>query len=149
MFSSVIVKTEPEESRPAPRITTPIPVDIVQSPKVIKIEIKDSADDIDETLPEIHQPIIAPPEIIINPVALSQISPTRAPQPTAPVPITDTKYCHICDIKFNYLNTFIAHKKFYCKTIKQDLDGATSVITSNNSPSPASVVTRPAETSVL
>ncbi|XP_046595390.1 zinc finger protein ush isoform X1 [Neodiprion lecontei] len=26
------------------------------------------------------------------------------------------RYCHSCDISFNYLSTFIAHKKFYCSS---------------------------------
>jgi len=25
------------------------------------------------------------------------------------------KYCKACDISFNYLSTFIAHKKYYCR----------------------------------
>ncbi|XP_071452399.1 zinc finger protein ush [Hetaerina americana] len=29
---------------------------------------------------------------------------------------TDPKYCRSCDITFNYLPTFIAHKKFYCSS---------------------------------
>lgn len=29
-------------------------------------------------------------------------------------PIT-AKYCKTCDISFNYLSTFVAHKKYYCR----------------------------------
>ncbi|PSN40344.1 hypothetical protein C0J52_17062 [Blattella germanica] len=29
---------------------------------------------------------------------------------------TGSKYCKSCDISFNYLSTFIAHKKFYCSS---------------------------------
>jgi len=29
---------------------------------------------------------------------------------------TGPKYCKSCDISFNYLSTFIAHKKFYCSS---------------------------------
>lgn len=38
------------------------------------------------------------------------------PQPSAAKrgPMT-TKYCKACDISFNYLSTFIAHKKYYCR----------------------------------
>lgn len=43
----------------------------------------------------------------------------------------------------------MAHKKFYCKNIEPELDSASSVIRANTTPSPASVVTRGAETSVL
>lgn len=66
----------------------------------------------------------------------------------------DTKYCNICDIKFNFLNTYIAHKQFYCKAATNAMDAAAnnSVLTTASRSSPgqgASVVTRPAETSVL
>lgn len=66
----------------------------------------------------------------------------------------DTKYCNICDIKFNFLNTYIAHKQFYCKAASNAMDAATnsSVLTTASRSSPgqgASVVTRTAETSVL
>lgn len=27
----------------------------------------------------------------------------------------EPKYCSICDIKFTYLNTYLAHKQYYCK----------------------------------
>lgn len=59
----------------------------------------------------------------------------------------DTKYCNICDIKFNFLNTYIAHKQFYCKAAPNAIDAPAS---SRSSPGQgASVVTRAAETSVL
>lgn len=65
----------------------------------------------------------------------------------------DTKYCHICDIKFNYINTFNAHKQFYCKNANNELDGhgttKSSVISTRASPNQTSVVTRTAEASVL
>lgn len=60
---------------------------------------------------------------------------------------TEPKYCNICDIKFNYLNTFIAHKKFYCKNITSDIENNSSAITQPQSAT--TVLTRTAETSVL
>lgn len=61
----------------------------------------------------------------------------------------DNKYCNICDIKFKYMSSYIAHKKSYCRNIPNDLDigsvssnQATSVIaTTCSSPNQASVVT--------
>lgn len=29
--------------------------------------------------------------------------------------LATAKYCKACDISFNYLTTFIAHKKYYCR----------------------------------
>lgn len=61
----------------------------------------------------------------------------------------DNKYCHVCDIKFKYMSSYLAHKKSYCRNIQSDLDigavtanQATSVIaTTRSSPSQTSVVT--------
>lgn len=50
------------------------------------------------------------------------------------------KYCKSCDISFNYYQTFIAHKKFYCSSHKGEIAAAS---TNNNNNS------RAAETSVL
>lgn len=64
-------------------------------------------------------------------------------------PASDNKYCNVCDIKFKYLNSYIAHKESYCRNIPNDLDigavasnAATSVIaTTCSSPNQTSVVT--------
>lgn len=62
---------------------------------------------------------------------------------------TEMRYCHVCDIKFNYLNTFIAHKKFYCKNLQNDIDASSAatnqpaavITTARSSPNQTSVVT--------
>lgn len=62
---------------------------------------------------------------------------------------TDNKYCNVCDIKFKYLSSYMAHKKSYCRNVQNDLDigavaanQATSVIaTTCSSPNQTSVVT--------
>lgn len=51
------------------------------------------------------------------------------------------KYCKSCDISFNYYQTFIAHKKFYCSSHKGEIAAASA---NNNNNSRAA-----AETSVL
>lgn len=43
------------------------------------------------------------------PTSKSQCSPTEKKTSTQGL-----KYCKACDISFNYLSTFIAHKKYYC-----------------------------------
>ncbi|XP_030760714.1 zinc finger protein ush isoform X2 [Sitophilus oryzae] len=53
---------------------------------------------------------------------------------------TGPNYCKSCDIYFNYLSTFIAHKKFYCSSHAGEI---TSANNNNNT------ATRPTETSVL
>lgn len=44
------------------------------------------------------------------------------PPPTLPPPMANSplgealkKYCSTCDISFNYVKTYLAHKQFYCK----------------------------------
>lgn len=38
----------------------------------------------------------------------------------------DPNYCHGCDIKFSSQSTFIAHKRFYCKNVRANFDGASA-----------------------
>lgn len=62
-------------------------------------------------------------------------------------PASENRYCNVCDIKFKYLNSYIAHKESYCRNSTNDLDiggsnPATSVIaTTCSSPNQTSVVT--------
>jgi zinc finger protein ZFPM1 len=66
-----------------------------------------------------------------------------------PPPLIDNgpNHCKTCDIKFNYVNTFLAHKKFYCKSIPNDVGGLNEL----SSPPPAAATTnvRVTETTVL
>ena len=43
---------------------------------------------------------------------------------------TGPKYCKSCDISFNYLSTFIAHKKFYCSSHSGENAGGRTAETS-------------------
>lgn len=65
----------------------------------------------------------------------------KSPRSFNSSPQSDTqKYCSTCDIVFTYENTLAAHKKFYCKGIKNERPAS-------NGPSPnVSMVT---ETAVL
>lgn len=60
----------------------------------------------------------------------------------------DIKYCHICNIKFNYHKSFIAHKKFYCRAVTSDMDVTHATGTPSNQ-SAESHVPRTPETSVI
>lgn len=83
-----------------------------------------------------HQTSVIQPQPPSSPLDLNSISPNGS------------KYCTTCDIPFKYANSYIAHKKFYCKA-NQTID----VMRPNNGPSPNAgssvVVSRTAETSVL
>lgn len=68
-----------------------------------------------------------PMEIAIEPAAaaaMMSITPTlRSPAIGPPPPLnaapeenlSNQKYCQTCDISFNYMKTYLAHKQFYCK----------------------------------
>lgn len=65
-----------------------------------------------------------PMEIAIEPSSIMRShTPTlRSPAIGPPPPLNatpeeniNTKYCQTCDISFNYMKTFLAHKQFYCK----------------------------------
>ncbi|KAH8409374.1 hypothetical protein KR222_001932, partial [Zaprionus bogoriensis] len=66
--------------------------------------------------------------------------PPATPTPTLPPPMANSplgeamkKYCSTCDISFNYVKTYLAHKQFYCKGKLQRTE-------SRDSPSPNPVV---------
>lgn len=69
------------------------------------------------------------------------------------VPRENELNCDNCHRKFNYLNTFITHKKFYCKPLTSESEADSNSILSpgraSTSQATTSVVTRTAETSVL
>ncbi|KAM7352744.1 zinc finger protein ush isoform 2-T4 [Cochliomyia hominivorax] len=80
-----------------------------------------------------------PMEISIEPSALhipppppTLRSPALGPPPllnATPEENINQKYCQTCDISFNYMKTYLAHKQFYCKNKLRRPD-------TNDSPSP-------------
>lgn len=143
-FYSVTIKTEPTDDHP--KI---IDNYAIKEPplKMIKLETKDTTiDDRPNVMPPL-QPLIerslnasSPAEMIVNrtpPISNSPLS--AADQP---------KYCNICDIKFNYLNTFIAHKKFYCKNADAEMVQSAAVLSTTPTNS-STTVPRGTETPVL
>lgn len=121
---------------------------------IIKIEIDDKQESSSPILqsPSPRQKIhLAPPKIPSPSEALRIHSPAANVihiQSTTPPVISPngSRYCTNCDISFNYAHTFLAHKKFYCKTVNK-------VDRPSSGPSPGNasnvVVTLAAETSVL
>lgn len=120
---------------------------------VIKVELEDKQESSSPILqaesPQPRKKIhLAPPKIPSPSEALRIHSPAANVihiQSTTPPVISPngSRYCTNCDISFNYAHTFLAHKKFYCKT---------KVDRPSSGPSPNAsnvVVTLAAETSVL
>lgn len=167
-FCYSIIKTEPQDAIPDD-IEEEIDEPSLIPETVIKVEINDQ---MDSTTPSPDQmdfkyqikvnkgAVSFPPKTpsptarILTPKShsnvISVIQPRTSPQVSPPIDLNllspnGSKYCSTCDITFNYTNTFIAHKKFYCKANKVESRP-------NSGPSPGSntvVVTRGAETSVL
>jgi hypothetical protein len=78
----------------------------------------------------------------MSPSAVSNEQQKKSPRSLNNSPSDTQKYCSTCDIVFTYENTLAAHKKFYCKGIKNERP-------SSNGPSPNSNVSMAAETTVL
>ncbi|XP_014299226.1 zinc finger protein ush isoform X2 [Microplitis demolitor] len=121
-------------------VATPEPAPAT-TPEEIPAEIHVNGKTETRKSPQPLQPPPAPaapvPPLAKSPVAA--ISPVAAPAPVVTVPTnkvkqeredtpppeetldpaktnTNSRYCRSCDISFNYLSTFIAHKKFYCSS---------------------------------
>lgn len=150
------MKSEPQEikaSEPSPTILEEKNEPIVSVIKTEHIELSDNEDEdkksdvVESISPTLNKQYDKMDAEIMKKTILGDAS--SLSMNSLNVGGTDTKYCHVCDIKFNYLNTFIAHKKFYCKSIQSDLDAsgattnqATAVIaTARSSPNQTSVVT--------
>lgn len=107
---------EPEDVNDEPKL-------IIDEPEIIiKTEIKE-------------QTMTPPPRLNSQPSII--VTATQSPELNS-----DQKYCKKCDITFNYYSTFIAHKKFYCKSEITERD-------TGSSPTQPNVVANRATESVL
>jgi hypothetical protein len=90
-------------------------VDVSSAQNIVKIEIEDKNESNDAAAlsPECEQPKNLNFNDSLSPTQFS-ISPNGS------------KYCTNCDISFTYTNTFIAHKKFYCKNKSDDRSNVVS-----------------------
>ncbi|XP_014214571.1 zinc finger protein ush [Copidosoma floridanum] len=76
----------------------------------------------------------------------------QQPAAAAPVPVEEgleagksgPRYCRSCDISFNYMSTFIAHKKFYCSSHAGEASNNNN--NNNNTGATAAVATASATT---
>lgn len=136
----VTIKTEPTDDIKS------IVVDnhIIKEPplKMIKLETN-IIDDRSMTIPiQSPQPLLerslnaaSPADIVLtnnrtSPMMTNAVGSNNTAGSTSISTVDQPKYCNICDIKFNYLNTFIAHKKFYCKNSDRDIVEQSSVVVS-------------------
>lgn len=154
----MIVKSEPQESNSSersPNVTQETENSTVSTIKIESSSISDNEDDekragiIDTDTISVAQPYQLGTENSIARATLLSGTATASSIPLNASTPVDDKYCNVCDIKFKYMSSYVAHKKSYCRNIQNDLDigsvpsnQATSVIaTTCSSPNQASVVT--------
>lgn len=137
-----VIKSEPIEikaSEPSP-VTISEENNVVGS--IIKIEHTDAsdneeddkhsdADDLDRS--RLYPTLDGPSGDASLATRISLLNANAAATLTA----DDVNYCHGCDIKFSSQSTLIAHKRYYCKNVQNEFDGAAT----RSSPNQASVVT--------
>ncbi|XP_037819796.1 zinc finger protein ush [Lucilia sericata] len=102
---------------------SPIPTNIIHNnpnelmhhikSEPMEISIEPSALHIPQPPPTLRSPAIGPPPLLN----------------ATPEENINQKYCQTCDISFNYMKTYLAHKQFYCKNKLRRPD-------TNDSPSP-------------
>lgn len=117
------------------------------SPKAIKIENNHDAADDDSDVEHLSSNI-KPQLRSISDHNSSSLSPpvSQLSVPAISANLDDlSKYCDVCDIKFTFLNSFVAHKKYYCKNVKTNVDTGSNL----SSPNQTTVLARTAEASVL
>lgn len=150
----MIVKSEPIETKPSerpPSVVEEANDTVVNTIKIENVDISDNEED--EKSSEINDtdsvPRFLPESSLVRSSLLSGPTPGTISL-SASTSEVDNKYCRICDIKFKYMNSYIAHKKSYCRNMQNELDigsvvapsPASSVIASTrSSPNQASVVT--------
>lgn len=164
---SSLIKTEPEDDRPD---DADVDVDVVlEEPEVIiKTEVPEQP--ANQLMGSPPPPPLVPsqPQHKVKPLqsigagslkkSPNHQSQTKTPSPPGyigEINHSGPNYCDACDITFNYVNTFIAHKKFYCKNSQQDggagtAGGAPASLRAASAGSPNNVVavSRATETSV-
>jgi hypothetical protein len=146
------IKTEPEETSQNDESKENDVDEVIDEPSlipenIIKVELEEEQESTSPIM-RIKSPLKIQPAKIPSPnEALRIHSPAASVIHSTTPPVISpngSRYCTNCDISFNYAHTFLAHKKFYCKT-------SNKVDRPNSGPSPGSnvVVALAAETSVL
>lgn len=125
---------------------------------------KEPEDDSKSHEPEFEHAASESPSItIVEPQITIKIEENQTPPPPSPKSVTSpdktftldadgSKYCDKCDIKFNFLKTYLAHKQYYCKNSTPNTDILSqfkAVAAAKNNSTNQTVVTRAAETPVL
>lgn len=133
------MKSEPSENKIAERSANNNQHGdhIVNSIKVENLDSTDNEDDEKISEPDsVSYKIGTEKSLAVTPISLNSTG-------------NDNKYCHTCNIHFNYMSSYMAHKKSYCRNIPTDLDmdavasnqAASVIATTRSSPSQTSVVT--------
>lgn len=143
LFSnSVIIKTEPEEVKPSSGIETDN--NKQYSPKTIKIENNHDAAEDDSDVEHISSNIKLRLHSISDHNSSSLSPPVSVPTISAKLDDSST-YCDVCNIKFSRIDSLVAHKTYYCNSVKSKVDAGSNL----SPPNQRTVLARTAEASVL
>ncbi|XP_055301401.1 zinc finger protein ush isoform X2 [Sitodiplosis mosellana] len=151
----VIVKSEPPESKSLERPPSVIQETndaVANNIKIENVDISDNEDDEKNSDVADSDSVqrFLPENSLVRTSLLSGVPAPGSISLNASTSEVDNKYCRICDIKFKYMSSYIAHKKSYCRNMESGLDigpvvtssPVSSVIASTrSSPNQASVVT--------
>lgn len=152
----MLVKSEPPEPKPLERslnVAKDVEEAVINSIKIENIDISDNEDE-EKSSDIVDTDTVQPYQIgtenaVARPSLLSGTTTAGSLSLNSISSEIDSKYCHVCDIKFKYMSSYMAHKKSYCRNIQSEIEigavasnQATSVIsTTRSSPSQTSVVT--------
>ncbi|XP_006566425.2 zinc finger protein ush isoform X4 [Apis mellifera] len=87
--------------------------------------------------PQPPPPPPPPPPPVANKVKQEREDTPPPPEESLDPNKSGPRYCRSCDISFNYLSTFIAHKKFYCSSHAGEASNNNNNNNNNNSSSHA------------
>ncbi|XP_032678048.1 zinc finger protein ush isoform X3 [Odontomachus brunneus] len=101
-------------------LPTPEPA-AATTPEEIPAEVQVNGKTTDTRKSPQPPPSLPPPAAVTSKVKQEREDTPPPPPPPPPEESLDPtksgpRYCRSCDISFNYLSTFIAHKKFYCSS---------------------------------
>ncbi|XP_043665426.1 zinc finger protein ush isoform X1 [Vespula pensylvanica] len=95
------------------------------------------------------QPPVLPPPAAVTSKVKQEREESPPPEESLDPNKTGPRYCRSCDISFNYLSTFIAHKKFYCSSHAGEASNNNNNNNNNNSTNATTPPSGRTEASVL
>jgi len=131
-------------------LSTPEPV-AATTPEEIPAEVQVNGKTEIRKSPQPPPPPPPPSSLAVAGKVKQEREDTPPPEESLDPSKSGPRYCRSCDISFNYLSTFIAHKKFYCSSHAGEASNNNNNNNNNNNASghPTTPPTGRTEASVL